>query len=337
MASRAWLAGQERGLPVDHVLAVVRRAVRAIERRDRRLADLGPVQIGLRHAEHVVDQDHLVVLRHQGDRVPLAAGRRQFVQGLRSARRARVGQVRLLERRAADGRVQERIQQRVVTAVVDRRGPGQRRLVGRVVLRGLPVGGEQVLRGHVVTLVLVDHGEAARRGAGLPGLGRETRGRDLQPAFPRGAERGPEEAGPVAERHLPEDRARRPSTQRPWASASGVAPTWVRLVPLNPKSMVTMASRGSWGSTGAAAGVLPCVITSGSYTQPPGPRVQDRGLHERAEVGEVGHGAAGGARRRPGRPGQLVGRGQALSAERVRRHHDVTRHVGRGRGWGGCR
>src|ERR1700751_4779986 len=30
--------------------------------------------------------------------------------------------------------------------------------------------------------------------------------------------------------------------------------------------MVTMACRGSLGSTGAAAGWVPCVITSGSYT-----------------------------------------------------------------------
>jgi hypothetical protein len=52
----------------------------------------------------------------------------------------------------------------------------------------------------------------------------------------------------------------------PWLSASGVAPTWVRFVPLKPKSMVTTACRGSLGSTGAAAGCVPWVITSGSYT-----------------------------------------------------------------------
>ncbi len=55
-----------------------------------------------------------------------------------------------------------------------------------------------------------------------------------------------------------------PLTQRPWASAARVAPTWVRLVPLKPKSMVTMAPAGSVGTAGAAAGVVPCVITSGS-------------------------------------------------------------------------
>ena len=45
-----------------------------------------------------------------------------------------------------------------------------------------------------------------------------------------------------------------------------MAPTWVRLVPLNPKSIVTTAPAGSVGTTGAIAGVVPCVITSGSYT-----------------------------------------------------------------------
>ena len=48
-----------------------------------------------------------------------------------------------------------------------------------------------------------------------------------------------------------------PFTQLPWRSASGVAPTWVRFVPLKPKSMVTTACRGSLGSTGAAAGWVP--------------------------------------------------------------------------------
>ena len=49
----------------------------------------------------------------------------------------------------------------------------------------------------------------------------------------------------------------RPLTQLPWASALGVAPTWNRSVPLNPKSMVTIACRGSFGTTGATAGVVP--------------------------------------------------------------------------------
>src|SRR5271165_3897327 len=58
----------------------------------------------------------------------------------------------------------------------------------------------------------------------------------------------------------------RPLTQLPCASALGVAPTWVRSVPLKPKSMVTMACRGSFGTTGATAGVVPAVMTSGLYT-----------------------------------------------------------------------
>src|SRR5258708_11138266 len=45
-----------------------------------------------------------------------------------------------------------------------------------------------------------------------------------------------------------------PFTQRPWRSAFAVAPTWVRFVPLNPKSTVTAAPAGSAGTTGFAAG-----------------------------------------------------------------------------------
>jgi hypothetical protein len=58
----------------------------------------------------------------------------------------------------------------------------------------------------------------------------------------------------------------RPSTQLPCCMAVGVAPTWVKLVPLNPTSIVTTAFAGSVGTTGGAAGVVPCVITSGEYT-----------------------------------------------------------------------
>ena len=58
----------------------------------------------------------------------------------------------------------------------------------------------------------------------------------------------------------------RPLTQRPWASALAVAPTWVRSVPLKPKSIVTIAPAGRVGTTGATAGVVPWVMTSGSYT-----------------------------------------------------------------------
>ena len=56
----------------------------------------------------------------------------------------------------------------------------------------------------------------------------------------------------------------RPSVQFPSRSALRVAPTWVRLVPLNPKSMVTTAFLGRVGTTGAAAGWVPLVMTSGS-------------------------------------------------------------------------
>src|ERR1022692_4423723 len=55
----------------------------------------------------------------------------------------------------------------------------------------------------------------------------------------------------------------RPATQLPCRSAPGVAPTWTRFVPLNPKSMVTIALRGSFGTLGAAAGVVPAVTTKG--------------------------------------------------------------------------
>src|SRR5579872_7607731 len=57
-----------------------------------------------------------------------------------------------------------------------------------------------------------------------------------------------------------------PSVQLPSASASGVAPFWSRTVPLNPKSMVTIAPLGSFGTTGLTAGVVPAVMTRGLYT-----------------------------------------------------------------------
>ena len=37
-------------------------------------------------------------------------------------------------------------------------------------------------------------------------------------------------------------------------------------MPLNPKSIVTIASAGSVGTTGATAGLVPFVMTSGLYT-----------------------------------------------------------------------
>ena len=71
---------------------------------------------------------------------------------------------------------------------------------------------------------------------------------------------------PLQNETWPNTEPLRPLTQRPWASAFAVAPTWVRSVPLKPTSMVTMARAGRVGTTGAAAGVVPWVITSGSYT-----------------------------------------------------------------------
>ncbi len=54
-----------------------------------------------------------------------------------------------------------------------------------------------------------------------------------------------------------------PLTQRPWASAPEVAPTGVRSMPLAPKSMVTMAPGGRSGMTGALAGLAPLVTIAG--------------------------------------------------------------------------
>src|SRR5580692_10280994 len=64
----------------------------------------------------------------------------------------------------------------------------------------------------------------------------------------------------------PKGDPRRPSTQWPWIRARGVPPTCVRVPPLKPKSIVTTAPLGSLGTTGATAGRVPFVITSGSYT-----------------------------------------------------------------------
>ena len=55
-----------------------------------------------------------------------------------------------------------------------------------------------------------------------------------------------------------------PFMQLPCLSASAVAPTWNRSVPLNPKSTVTTAPAGMSGTRGCTAGVVPFVITSGS-------------------------------------------------------------------------
>ena len=51
------------------------------------------------------------------------------------------------------------------------------------------------------------------------------------------------------------------------ASVPGlVAASW-RLLPLKPNMRLTTASLGSRGRTGATAGLVPAVMTSGSYTQ----------------------------------------------------------------------
>ncbi len=57
-----------------------------------------------------------------------------------------------------------------------------------------------------------------------------------------------------------------------WPSAStqlprrAPRPSSTRLVPLKPTSMITWDPRGMVGTTGAAAGVVPAVMTSGLYT-----------------------------------------------------------------------
>ena len=55
-----------------------------------------------------------------------------------------------------------------------------------------------------------------------------------------------------------------PLTQLASASVVGVAPTWNKSLPLNPKSIVTTAFAGILGTEGRTAGLVPCVTTSGS-------------------------------------------------------------------------
>src|SRR6516165_8947811 len=73
-------------------------------------------------------------------------------------------------------------------------------------------------------------------------------------------------AGPLQNDTCPKGEPGSPSVHLPWRSAPGVAPTWRRIAPLNPMSMVTTACTGSFGTTGATAGLVPLVITRGSYT-----------------------------------------------------------------------
>src|SRR6185437_15565786 len=106
----------------------------------------------------------------------------QLVQRLRRALPGRVGGVGRRERRAAERRVQELVQQAVVAAVGFDRGVGHGRRVGRGGLRGLAGGRvEQVARHRVVALVLVDHAEVTGGLAGLAVVA-GTRRRDRQRA-----------------------------------------------------------------------------------------------------------------------------------------------------------
>ena len=57
----------------------------------------------------------------------------------------------------------------------------------------------------------------------------------------------------------------RPLTQFPWRSELPV-PVSSRLSPLKPNMMPTTSPRRTLGGTGAAAGVVPSVMTSGLYT-----------------------------------------------------------------------
>ena len=72
--------------------------------------------------------------------------------------------------------------------------------------------------------------------------------------------------GPLQNDTWPNGDCGMPSVQLPSLSASGVAPACNKKVPLKPKSMVTIAPAGSFGTTGFTAGVVPLVMTSGLYT-----------------------------------------------------------------------
>ena len=204
---------------------------------DQGLPDLGPVEVGLGRVDVAADVgDHPVVLRDQGRGRSLVPGGEQLVERLGRAHYAVVPQVRGLQRGAAERRVEEVVDEAVVAAVDQHLGIRHAGLVGRGGLRG-PAGGrvEQVGRCHVVARVLVNHVEAAHGRAGparpqlaagrghLPG---DPGGRDDQPPGAFQGEGGLEELRAVAERHLPEGRARfadgasgpgaaRPASRRP--------------------------------------------------------------------------------------------------------------------------
>ena len=72
--------------------------------------------------------------------------------------------------------------------------------------------------------------------------------------------------GPLQKETCPKGEPGSPSVQLPCRSAPRVAPAWRRISPLKPMSMVMTACLGSFGTTGATAGLVPLVTTSGSYT-----------------------------------------------------------------------
>ena len=142
-----------------------------------------PVQVGLGRIEVAVAvQHHLVVLRHQ--RIVVCGLLASSDSSSSSAWEltsawpllARSGR---LERGAAEERVDEPVQQDVVAAVVQHRGTRDARRVGRIVLGRLARHRvEQVLGGHVVRLVLVNHarsccvtGQVLARCPGRPPVG----------------------------------------------------------------------------------------------------------------------------------------------------------------------
>ena len=244
---------------------------------DRRLAQLLPVEVGLGRVERAAGAaHHLVVLRHQGRDLRLVRARQYLVQRLGTGRLVVVGQVGRLERGAPEDRVEELVEQAVVTGAEQQRRPGHVARVRRGVLRGLAGERvEQVLGGHVVGRRLVGRHLEVPRDRARPAradvaAGRDdpvggARGRHLEQARPLGL-LAPRRRSRSRCRTTPARRATPPgrSRSRPAASAVGVAPTGNRSRPLNPKSIVTTALAGIGGIVGFTAGRVPWVITSGS-------------------------------------------------------------------------
>ena len=167
--------------------------------------------------------------------------------------------------------------------------------------------------------------------AGRHDLRRGPGRRHEQPALAHQQERRLEEVDAVAERHLAEVRSQAvDAVALRSAFGRGAHLGQVRAVepevdgddrvPRQPRHHRRDGRRGTLGDDQR-------VIDR----QRAGARVQDGGLDERAQVGRVGHRAAGRRRRRPVRAGELVRRRQAPRAERVRRDDDVAVDVGRRR------